>query len=265
MGGTFVFEVAKYLFVCGQHLAAATTIIMVPFLSGRVGKLWNKLNQLVVQIALCYSPDCFIHVYRLTRVIILLWVLVVISSWYLWWKSFFMEGLFSEYFKNCEASVTFYMHIMGCVVLSTLISSHVLHSIFFICLACTLKMCFRSLSKAAALADINKCQVQTDDAPDQLIEKISRGKKVSCQLVEAYRRTSELVVFLGNIYGRYMVVEMLAFFSATLTSIFALFNNFQAIRLETVVITLLINTAWFCGMCECGQMLLNEVCGPFYD
>ncbi|CAL8126646.1 unnamed protein product [Orchesella dallaii] len=254
LGTTFVFEVAKYLFVCGQHLAAAISLLMIPILSGRVTKMWNKLQQLVVQITSCYSAKCFIHVYRVTRLIIFLWVNVVVSSWYLWWKSFFIGCYFQTYFESSQGSISFYSHIAGCILMSTLISSHVLHSMFFIILAATLRMCFRTITRVATE---HLCHLQTNNGHDQLEEKVSE-RKVCCELADAYRTTRKLVLFLGNIYGRYMVVEMFAFFSSALTSIFAMFDNFGAIRLETVLITLVINIIWFCGVCECGQMLLNE-------
>jgi len=139
--------------------------------------------------------------------------------------------------------------------MSTLISTHVLHSMFFILLAATLRMCFRTITWVATE---HLCHLQTKNGDDQLEEKVNE-RKVCCELADAYRTTSKLVAFLGNIYGRYMVVEMFAFFSSALTSIFALFDNFEAIRFETVIITLVINLTWFCGVCECGQMLLNEV------
>lgn len=260
MGGGFVFAFAKYLFVCGQHLAATLTMMLVPFLSGRVTKFWNKLNQLVVQITLCHSAEAFTRVYWITRIVISAWALVVVISWYLWWNSFFMEGYFHTFFT--PNSTKFYMHVVGCILLSTLISTHVLHSIFFITLASTIRACFQSITSSAK-AGTRRLQGplgSNNPLPEELIETSNERKRVCLQLVEGHERACELIVFLGNIYGRYMVVEMFAFFAGTLTSIFAFFNEFQAIRLETVVITLLINTAWFCGLCECGQMLINEVC-----
>jgi len=242
-----IYQVAKYLFVCGQFVGAVVATLLVPRLSRRLTKFWNRLHQVLILIFKLptMSPHCrehFISAYRSSRWAIISWLAINISSWYLWNSTF--HGFYKGYFGSSSKAV-YFLGVGGCLILATLIATHVLHSFLFMILMSVIKGALRCLR----------------DVSQESYPSLFERKPEVVEAVNLYETLCRLIHRLSQIYGRYLIIEMCALYTAVLTNVFALLSGFdnQAVSWETTMISLTINMLWFYCLCEAGESLYKQV------
>lgn len=132
-----IHSIAKYLFVSGQFLAAAATFLAVPRLAHRTASLYNRLNAVITVLGERGGGGenivnlNFRRIYRTSRLGIGVWFLVVITSLYLWWKSF--HTYFRKEFQPQDGSDwRYYCVVGGALALAVVIAGHVVPSFVFL-------------------------------------------------------------------------------------------------------------------------------------
>jgi hypothetical protein len=142
----------------------------------------------------------------------------------------------------------YHLRVLGCLALASLISSHVVPSLLFFLLLSLLKACYKFV------AATNQPTLKTT------LDFSGQKEKVYLAM-DAFEKLNELVKRLGNIYGRYLIVEMCAFFTTLITNLFALLSGFQegSVEWQTVGISMIINILWFYVLSESGEEMMKQV------
>lgn len=143
-----------------------------------------------------------------------------------------------EIYLAGESDFIYYMYYLGFCCFPFMISFHILHSMIFSTIAITLKSCLSALTKKA------------EDCLD-----ISKG-------IELYVQTNELVTSLGEVYGIYVLLEIIIMMTCITANLFFVISQFEEVNWSgfyVYALVILPYVFWFHWICSIGESLNGQV------